>query len=131
MLIQSWRVTQPLALVVYEKLMPGSQLVNRLQDINYRVLSLANPSELASAAEREMPMLIFTDVQFTGIDIVDVIISLRQNPATAHIPLVTFGDEPGSPRAALLLTAGATLVVTDAAVLTHLPQLLEQALRLE
>ena len=28
---------QPLALVLYEKLLPGTQLVNRLQDLNYRV----------------------------------------------------------------------------------------------
>jgi len=27
-------MTQPLALVFYEKLLPGSQLVNRLQDLN-------------------------------------------------------------------------------------------------
>ena len=30
-------MTRPLALVFYEKFMPGSQLVNRLQDLNYRV----------------------------------------------------------------------------------------------
>jgi hypothetical protein len=28
-------MTQPLALVYYEKLMPGSQLVNKLRDLNY------------------------------------------------------------------------------------------------
>jgi len=34
-------MTQPLALVVYEKLLPGSQLVNRLQDLKLDLLSFA------------------------------------------------------------------------------------------
>ncbi len=42
------RMTQPLALVFYEKLMPGSQLVNRLQDLNYRVQAV-NDSGVAAA----------------------------------------------------------------------------------
>ena len=39
-------MTQPLALVVYEKLLPGSQLLNRLQDLNYRVQAIANADSL-------------------------------------------------------------------------------------
>jgi hypothetical protein len=31
------RMTQPLALVYYEKLMPGGPLANKLRDLNYRV----------------------------------------------------------------------------------------------
>ena len=38
-LFQAVGMTQPLALVWYEKLMPGSKLVNRLQDLGYRVLT--------------------------------------------------------------------------------------------
>ena len=41
-LFQASRMTQPLALVLYEKLLPGSQLVNRLQDLNYRVQAIAD-----------------------------------------------------------------------------------------
>src|SRR5262245_49139849 len=39
-------MTEPLALVVYEKLLPGSQLVNRLQDLKYRVQTVADPTQL-------------------------------------------------------------------------------------
>ena len=41
-LFQLEAMTQPLALVLYERLLPGSQLVNRLQDLNYRVQVIAD-----------------------------------------------------------------------------------------
>jgi len=50
---------QPLALVFYERLMPGSQLVNRLQDLNYRVLSLSDATRLMATVQRESPLLLF------------------------------------------------------------------------
>ena len=53
---------QPLAIVFYERLMPGSQLVNRLQDLNYRVLAVNNPALLAATAKRETPLLMFIDL---------------------------------------------------------------------
>ena len=52
-------MTQPLALVLYEKLLPGSQLVNRLQDLNYRVQTVTEPSTLVECAEQSKPMLVF------------------------------------------------------------------------
>ena len=42
-------MSQPLAVVFYERLMPGSQLVNRLQDLNYRVLAINNAALLAAS----------------------------------------------------------------------------------
>lgn len=111
--------------------MPGSQLVNRLQDVNYRVLGVSNPADLASMAQGDKPMLIFTDLDFGSEDVCAVIASLRQNPATAHIPIIAFTEDAASKAAIASQQAGATLVVTDAAVLAHLPQLLEQALRVE
>ena len=119
---------QPLALVLYDELMPGSQLVNRLQDLHYRVLSLSDPSQLSEFAQREGPMLVFADLGFSGTDICAVLAKLRQNQLTAHIPIIAFADERTDPLQAAARQAGATLVVTDAAVLAHLPQLIEQAL---
>ena len=46
-LFQADAMTQPLALVLYEKLLPGSQLVNRLQDLNYRVQTIADAASAA------------------------------------------------------------------------------------
>lgn len=122
---------QPLALVLYEKLMPGSQLVNRLQDINYRVQAVADPTQLVTLCKAEKPMLIFADLNSGGIDVCSAIAKLRQNPTTAHIPVIAFADEGATELISGAQKAGATLAVSDAAVLAHLPQLLEKALQVE
>ena len=55
-------MTQPLALVIYERLLPGSQIVNRLQDLNYRVQVIADAGSLVECAERVSPMLVLADL---------------------------------------------------------------------
>jgi CheY-like chemotaxis protein len=118
-------------LVLYEELMPGSQLVNRLQDLRYRVQAVAEPAKLVEFAQTEGTMLVFADLSATGKDICELIAQLRKNPATAHIPVIAFADESNEALQTKGRTAGATLVVTDAAILTHLPQFIEQALQVE
>jgi CheY-like chemotaxis protein len=76
-------------------------------------------------------MLVLADLESTGADICAVIASLRQQPATAHIPVIAFALEDALQLQAAARRAGATLVVNDAALLNHLPQLLDQALQLE
>ena len=129
--LQSLRVKKPLVLVLYEKLMPGSRLVNRLQDEDYRVLSINDPERLLSLGNEEKPLLIFADLVFDHADVCSAITRLRQNSATAHIPVVAFGSPDSKNQMMAAQSAGATLVVTDAAVLAHLPQLLELALQVE
>jgi PleD family two-component response regulator len=124
-------MTQPLALVVYEKLLPGSQLVNRLQDLNYRVRTLTNADTLVSCATAEMPMLVLADLTSTHQDVSRRIRELRQNTSTAHIPVIAFGREADTAALSAALAAGAALATTETAILSHLPELLEQALRLE
>lgn len=125
-------MSQPLAFVLYEKLTPGSQLINRLQDINYRVHSLGNPEELVSVASEEKPLVIFAELDMPkGGDVIGAIKRLRQNSSTAHIPVIVFAAKFTDALDKKAKNAGATLTTTDAAILTHLPQLLEQALRVE
>ena len=47
-------MTQPLTLFLCEKSLQGGQLINRLQDLGYRVQSLSDPKTLTEVAEREM-----------------------------------------------------------------------------
>jgi CheY-like chemotaxis protein len=124
-------VTQPLALVLYEKLLPGSQLVNRLQDLGYRVLTVTDVDTLGACAEQEKPMLVFADLVATRAKVCDAISRLKTNPATAHLPIIAFADEKDAALQTAARQAGATLVVSDAAILTHLEPFLEQALRLD
>ena len=55
-------MTQPLALLFYEKLLPGSQLLNRLQDLGYRVQTCSDINQVPELARREKPMLMFADL---------------------------------------------------------------------
>jgi CheY-like chemotaxis protein len=122
-------MSSPLALVYYEKLLPGSQVVNRLQDMGYRVHAVADAGTLAACAEQEKPLLILADLGSSRVKVCDVISELRRNPATEHLPVIAFAreDETGLQKAAR--AAGATLVVSEAGLLNQLPQLLDQALQ--
>jgi len=121
---------QPLALVFYERLMPGSQLVNRLQDLNYRVLALNDAARLSATVQRESPLLLFVDLVTPG-DVCGAIAALRSTPATAHLPVIGFAPDNAEELLAAARTAGATIAVTEAAVTNHLPQLIDQALNLD
>jgi DNA-binding NarL/FixJ family response regulator len=121
---------QPLAIVYYERLMPGSQLVNKLQDISYRVLTLNKPDLLAPSACREMPMIVFTELGAND-EVLAAIEKIKADSTTNHIPVVVFAPDN---RPALLDAAqktGVSLAVSDSVLLNHLPQLIEQALQVE
>jgi CheY-like chemotaxis protein len=124
-------MSSPLALVCYEKLLPGSQLVNRLQDLGYRVHAVANAGTLAACAELEKPLLVLADLESSQRKVCEVIVELRKNPATQHLPVIAFAreEEAGLQQAARV--AGATLVVSEAGLLSQLAQLLDQALQVE
>jgi CheY-like chemotaxis protein len=121
---------QPLAIVFYEKLLPGSQLVNRLQDLNYRVQAVNDPAVLLATVQRDMPMLLLADLASRG-DITRVIAELKANAATAHIPVIAFAEEKALAKLAAAQAAGAALAVSEAALTSYLPQLLNQALHIE
>jgi len=124
------RIMQPFAIVFYEKLMPGSQLVNRLQDLQYRVQAVTDSAALLATVQREMPMLLLADLG-SRADIPGVIAELKGNAATGHIPVIAFAEEKEPAKLAAAQTAGAALAVSDTALTSYLPQLLNQALHIE
>ncbi|HTL15815.1 MAG TPA: response regulator [Patescibacteria group bacterium] len=124
-------MTEPLALVVYEKLLPGSQLVNRLQDLKYRVQTVSDIGLLVECTEQTKPMLILADLRASHQDVCAAIGRLKQNPSTQHVPVIAFGAEEQSETQKAALAAGVTLIVSESALLNHLPQCLDQALRIE
>ena len=122
---------QPLALLLYEKLLPGGQLVHRLQDLGYRVLPVPAPADLLPTAEREKPLLAFVDLEPRYQKTCEAISSLRQTSGTAHIPVIAFAGPQSLEAHEAARRAGATLVVNDTALLVHLSQFLEQALQVD
>ncbi len=119
-------MTQPLALCLYEKLLPGTQLVNRLQDLGWRVEIIHDAAGLTRSAEEHKPLLVLADLALTRSSVTEGLSDLRRNKNTEHIPVIAFSsDESLNGPAA---QAGATLVVGEAAILQHLNQLIDQAL---
>jgi CheY-like chemotaxis protein len=123
--------TKPLALLLYENLLPGSQLVNRLQDLNYRVQTLNDPALLVESAEQAKPLLVLADLTSTRADVCAAIAQLKQNPATRHLPVLAFGAQETPELETAARAAGASLLVSAAAILDQLPECLQQALQLE
>ena len=124
-------MTQPLALVFYERLLPGSQLVNRLQDLGYRVQHISDPKILAECAKREKPLLLFVDLDSSSENVCEIIAELKRNQATKHLPIISFAADDKNGLQAAALQAGATLAVGETVVTGHLTQLLDQALQVE
>ena len=121
---------QPLAIVFYERLMPGSQLVNRLQDLNYRVLALDNAARLTATVQREMPLLLVADLAAKG-EVLEAIKKIRSAEATGHVPIIAFAPDGKPDLLAAAQAAGANLAVTESALAGHLPHMLEQALHVD
>lgn len=121
-------MTKPRALLFYEALLPGSQLVNRLQDLGYEVLTHTHAATLADQVRQSKPLVLIIDLDTQKADICQVIRELRTEPDTSHIPVLAFSEDGREEVRISAHAAGATLVAGDTAILAHLPQLLEQAL---
>jgi len=120
-----------MALVVYEDLLPGTQLVNRLQDLKYRVRAITDVETLEASARQEKPLVVLADLVSSRSDVCGAIARLKASPDTRHIPVIAFADESADQLQAAARHAGAALVVSDAAILSHLVQFLDQALQVD
>jgi PleD family two-component response regulator len=128
---QSLAMTEPMALVFYEKLIPGQQLVNRLQDTGYRVQAVTDINNLEGQVQKLKPMLLVAEFQADNPAVHQVIGSLKQNPATAHVPILAYAVEADAALQETARKAGANLIANEEGLLDQLPQLLEQVLQVE
>ena len=78
-------MTKPLALLFYEKLLPGSQLANRLQDEGWRVQTLNDPTALVHAAEEHKPMVALADLASSSASVTEYIAALRRHEPPAYL----------------------------------------------
>jgi CheY-like chemotaxis protein len=124
-------MTQPLALLLYERVMPGSQLANQLRDAGYRVVKLHQANELAAIAERDHPLFAIVDLPRKDQQATAAIAELRRNPQTAHVPVIAIGNAQHPDLEESARTAGATLVTSETGILHHLKPLIDQALQLD
>jgi PleD family two-component response regulator len=124
-------MTKPLALVFYERLLPGSQLVNRLQDLGYRVEVIERVTEVVAAARKHRPIVLLADLVVKAGGIIPVLREVRDAAETAHVPIIGYADQGNKQLQDEAMSAGATLVAVDDALLPQLPHLLEHALMVE
>src|ERR1051326_6997994 len=124
-------MTTPLALVFYENLLPGSQLVNRLQDLGYRVQTVDDIQTLVAQALQGKPLIVVVDLASASADVCGLIRDLKRNPETRHIPVIAFTDLKNETLPTAATSAGATLGAGNDAILDQLPELLEQALQVD
>ena len=123
-------MTEPLALVFYENLLPGTQVVNRLQDLGYRVHVVIDVERLVEQATLIKPLVVVADL-VSQKDICLAISRLKQNPETSHLPVLAFTGSKNKKSQAAAQTAGASLVAFEEAILAQLPRLLDQVLQIE
>ena len=76
-------------------------------------------------------MLVILDLVTRRADAPQAIRRIKGNPATQHVPVIAFAEEKEAGLRASGQQAGAELVVMEGAILTHLQQFLEQALRVD
>jgi CheY-like chemotaxis protein len=124
-------MAEPLALVLYTRLLPGSQLVNRLQDLKYRVQTLAEPSLLVQTAQESKPMVVLADLDAGSGNVCEAVARLKQDPSTRHLPVIAFGAENAPELQAAAQAAGVALIVGEVALVNHLTQILDQALQVD
>lgn len=125
-------MAQPLALVFYERLLPGQPLINRLRDLDYRVRALDAPGEVLTAAAHERPMLLFLELGVHAAEVCAVIRKLRSSGDTAHIPVFVWPghlDRPARQQAVReAQVAGAAVLSPGPQMIEQLPELIAQSL---
>ncbi len=124
-------MTSPLALLLYERLLPGSALGNKLRDQGYRIQHVVDPAGIASIASKEMPLVAFVDLEWKHLDACTAITALKANPATAHIPVLAFSSPRHIKLQEAALAAGAAIIASDEAILAQLPAMLDRAMVVE
>ena len=122
---------KPLAVLLHEKLMPGSKLVSKFEDLDYRVVTVMDPGELAMVARRERPMIVVADLTSRRGDVLAAIGALQADETTAHVPVLAYAPREDEKQREAALKAGVKILATDATILAHLPQFVEHALSLD
>lgn len=124
-------MTKPVAFLMYEELLPGSQLTNRLHDLGYRVQTVDGSEDSVSAALREKPIVAVMELTSSKTDVCALIGELRQNPETAHVPILAYTQAENTELQVAARDAGANLIASSARILDQLPALLEHVLELD
>ncbi len=124
-------VTKPLAIVFYEKLLPGSRLAFRLADLGWRVSEVKLATQLVAEVRAQRPVVVLMELALRTGDSCPVITDLKRDPDIRHVPVLGFGDPKNKKLSEAAIAAGAGLVAAEAGLLEQLPRLLDHLLAVE
>lgn len=124
-------MTKPLAVVFYERLLPGSRVSNRLADLGWRVSEAKAASEIVHLVRTERALVVVAELEIRSGDLCPVIAELKASKETEHVPVLGYGNPDNRRLSEAALAAGARLVVAEAGVCDQLPQLLDHVLAVE
>lgn len=124
-------VTKPLAIVFYEKLLPGSRLPFRLADLGWRVSEVKLANQLIPEVRAQMPLVVLMELALRTGDTCPVISEIRRDPVVRHIPVLGYCDPKNKKLCDAAIAAGASLVAAEAGLLEQLPHLLNHVLAVE
>jgi CheY-like chemotaxis protein len=124
-------MTKPLAILLHERVIPGSQVAARFEELEYRVVTVEQPGALLETARREMPMIVVADLTNRQGDVLAAIAALRTEAATAHVPVVAYGVREDERQRAAARAAGVKVLATESTIVPHLLQFVEHALQLD
>jgi PleD family two-component response regulator len=124
-------VTKPLAVIFYERLLPGSRVANRLSDLGWRVAEAKRPEDIVPLARAERALVVLAEFAGRSSEVCLAVAELKRTPETEHVPVLGYGDPKDLKLSEAALAAGVSLVVAEAGVFDQLPQLLDHVLAVD
>ena len=124
-------MTRPLAIVFFEKLIPGSRLSGRLSDLGWRVLEAKKAADLPDLVRRELPLVVVAELALRTGNLCPVVAELRRDAGTQHIPVLGYCHPDDEALSTAASKAGVNLVAAEAGVLDQLQQLLDHVLAVD
>ena len=125
-------MTSPLALIFYESLLTGNQLVNRLQDLGYRVVVVTDLGRLAEQAAEVKPLVCVVEFGALADRACAAVRSLHAAAPTTHVPVLGLynftGKKTDRTIADSAQAAGVTLLANERGFVAQLPELLQRVL---
>lgn len=106
-------------------------MVNRLQDMGYRVVATTDHHQLVAEVRKHLPMVFVADLECKTGDIADVIRELKEDLETQHIPVLAFANLEDEALHEKARIAGAKLIAGREGVLEQLPHLLDHVLEMD
>lgn len=124
-------VTKPLAVVFYERLLPGSRVANRLSDLGWRVAEAKRPADIVTLARDERALVVIAEFASRSDEVCRAVTELKRTSETEHVPVLGYGDPAATKLSDAALAAGVSLVVAEAGLFDQLPQLLDHVLAVD